>query len=49
MVNFKDELVEKLKGKNLSESSIKLYIRNLEKLNGGELKDFKFLKTLKQY
>jgi len=46
MVNFKDELVEKLKGKNLSESSIKLYIRNLEKLNGGELKDFKFLKNV---
>jgi hypothetical protein len=46
MANFKDELVEKLKGKNLSESSIKLYIRNLEKLNGGELKDFKFLKNV---
>jgi hypothetical protein len=46
MANFKDELVEKLKGKNLSESSIKLYIRNLEKLNNGELKDFKFLKNV---
>jgi hypothetical protein len=42
-MDFKTELIKKLKDKNLSESSIKLYIRNLEKLNGGELKDFKFL------
>jgi hypothetical protein len=42
-MDFKTELINKLKDKNLSESSIKLYIRNLEKLNGGELKDFKFL------
>jgi len=42
-MDFKTELINKLKNKNLSESSIKLYIRNLEKLNGGELKDFKFL------
>ena len=42
-MDFKTELINKLKAKNLSESSIKLYIRNLEKLNGGDLKDFKFL------
>jgi hypothetical protein len=42
-MDFKTELINKLKEKNLSESSIKLYIRNLEKLNGGDLKDFKFL------
>jgi len=43
---FKNKLLEKLKEKNLSESSIKLYIRNLEKLNNGEFKDFKFLKNV---
>jgi hypothetical protein len=42
-MDFKTELINKLKDKNLSESSIKLYLRNLEKINGGELKDFKFL------
>jgi integrase len=42
-MDFKTELINKLKDKNLSESSIKLYLRNLEKLNGGDLKDFKFL------
>jgi hypothetical protein len=44
-MDFKSNLIEKLKEKNLSESSIKLYIRNLEKLNNGDLKDFKFLKN----
>ena len=45
-MDFKTNLINKLKEKNLSESSIKLYLRNLEKLNGGELKDFKFLKNV---
>lgn len=44
MEDFKSNLINKLKEKGLSDSSIKLYIRNLEKLNGGDLKDFKFLK-----
>lgn len=43
MNEFCSNLIQKLKDKNLSESSIKLYIRNLEKLNNGEIKDFKFL------
>lgn len=47
MENFKQDLINKLKEKNLSESSIKLYLRNLEKINNGELKDFKFLKNVK--
>jgi len=46
MENFKEDLINKLKAKNLSESSIKLYLRNLEKINNGELKDFKFLKNV---
>jgi len=46
MENFKQDLINKLKEKNLSESSIKLYLRNLEKINNGELKDFKFLKNV---
>ena len=36
MEDFKSNLINKLKEKGLSESSIKLYIRNLEKLNNGE-------------
>ena len=47
MSEFKNNLLDKLKDKKLSESSIKLYIRNLEKLNDGELKDFKFLNKVK--
>jgi len=43
MDDFKSNLINKLKEKGLSDSSIKLYIRNLEKLNGGDLKNFKFL------
>jgi len=42
--SFKKEIVDKLKEKNLSESSIKLYLRSLEKLNDDmPFKDFKFL------
>jgi len=43
MNDFTQLLMQKLQGKGLSESSIKLYIRNLEKLNDGELNNFKFL------
>jgi hypothetical protein len=46
MADFKSNLFTKLKDKKLSETSINLYLRNLEKLNGGELKDFKFLKNV---
>lgn len=43
---FKNNLIEKLKKKNLTDSSIKLYIRNLEKLNNDlPLKNFKFLEN----
>lgn len=52
----KDDLREKLEGRGLAESSIRTYIRNLEKLNGGAFEDFKFLedkegilKKLKKY
>ena len=39
-----EELIEKLKTKGLGESSIKLYTRNLIKLNDGlAIKFFKFL------
>ena len=34
---FKTEIETKLKEKGLTESSIKIYIRNLEKLNGGKM------------
>lgn len=41
---FRKNLVNKLKEKGLTDSSIKLYIRNLEKLNDDlPLKNFKFL------
>jgi integrase len=43
MNEFSENLSQKLQEKGLSESSIKLYIRNLEKLNEGELKNLKFL------
>lgn len=42
---FKKSLYDALKAKNLSDSSIKLYLRNLEKLNDDlPLKNFNFLK-----
>lgn len=41
---FKTELHEGLTKKGLAETSIKLYLRNLEKLNDGALKNLKFLK-----
>jgi len=45
---FKDALINKFKEKELSESSIKMYIRNLEKLNDDmPLKNFNFLKDVK--
>ena len=43
---FKTEIETKLKEKGLTESSMKIYIRNLEKLNGGEMKNFNFLKNV---
>jgi len=46
-MSFYDSLKEKLKNKNLTESSINLYIRNLEKLNDKEpFKNFNFLKNM---
>lgn len=44
---FRKSLVDKMREKNLSESSIKMYIRNLEKLNDDmPLKNFNFLKNI---
>ena len=43
---FKTEIETKLKEKGLTESSMKIYVRNLEKLNGGEMKNFNFLKNV---
>jgi len=43
---FKSEIETKLKEKGLTESSMKIYVRNLEKLNGGEMKNFNFLKNV---
>lgn len=41
----KSKLYEFLKGKNITESSLKLYLNNLRRLNGGEFpKNFLFLK-----
>jgi hypothetical protein len=40
---FKKELIEKLNNKGLTNSTINLYLRNLEKLNEGPLKNLKFL------
>jgi hypothetical protein len=43
--SFKNDLIKRLSDKGLSESSIKLYIRNLEKLNDDlPLKNLNFLK-----
>lgn len=45
-MKFFETLHNNLKTKGLSESSIKLYLRNLEKLNGGfEFTNFKFLEN----
>ena len=46
MANFKEELEQKLNDRHLSEGTIKLYIRNLEKLNDGQLLSFKFLNNI---
>jgi hypothetical protein len=46
MANFKEELVQKLNDRHLSEGTINLYIRNLEKLNDGQLLSFKFLNNI---
>lgn len=46
MANFKEELEQKLNDRHLSEGTIKLYIRNLEKLNDGQLISFKFLNNI---
>jgi hypothetical protein len=48
MENFKEDLIQKLNDKNLSEGSIKLYLRNLEKLNDGNLQSFKFLNNVEK-
>jgi len=42
---MEEHLKEQLKERGLSDGSIKLYIRNLQKLNDGEITDFKFLKS----
>lgn len=43
---MESELEERMKAKGLAESSIKLYLRNLRKLNGGQpLKNLNFLKN----
>ena len=42
---FKTSLIEKLREKDLNETTINFYLRNLERLNGDKpLTDFKFLK-----
>jgi integrase len=44
--DFKSNLVEKFKDKGLTDNSIKMYVRNLEKLNDNmPLKNFNFLKN----
>lgn len=44
---FEKQITDKLVEKKLSESSIKLYMRNLRKLNDGEpIKNFKFLSNV---
>lgn len=43
---MESELEERMKAKGLAESSIKLYLRNLRKLNGGQpIKNLNFLKN----
>jgi len=49
MEDFTNNLKTKLKDKGLSENSIKLYLRNLEKLNDNKkIDNFKFLKDTKK-
>jgi integrase len=44
---FKNDLIQKFKDKGLTENSIKMYVRNLEKLNNNmPLKNFNFLKDV---
>lgn len=43
MSKFEDELIDRFKEKGIQNSSISLYIKNLRKLNNGELESFKFL------
>lgn len=44
---FKNNLKQKMKDKHLSDSSIRMYVRNLEKLNNDmPLKNFNFLKDI---
>jgi hypothetical protein len=44
---FKQDLINKFKEKNISETSVNLYIRNLEKLNDDEpIKNLKFLSNI---
>jgi hypothetical protein len=46
-MNFTENLVEELMKKNLSDSSIKLYLRNLKKLNDDkDIKNLKFLENI---
>jgi hypothetical protein len=44
-MDFKQNLINKLKQRDLSESSIKMYVRNIEKLAGKPLKNLNFLKN----
>lgn len=45
--DFKNELIQKFRDKGLTENSIKMYVRNLEKLNNNmPLKNFNFLKDV---
>jgi hypothetical protein len=43
MSKFEDELIDRFKEKGIQNSSISLYIKNLRKLNNGEIESFKFL------
>lgn len=43
---MKTDLETKLNDKGLSPNSVKIYVRNIEKLNDGELKNFNFLKDV---
>ena len=46
-MDFKNKIISNLETKGLSESSIKLYIKNLERLNNGFIiKDLKFLNNV---
>lgn len=46
-MNYTTDLINKLKGENLTDSSISLYVRNLKKLNNNEdIKNLKFLENI---